>query len=154
MCVPFRPYVYLTQTDLWFSPILRLVDTIKASTETGMEQALLKELSCPISFQLMTDPVSAEDGHTYEQAAIQEWIDKCRAGKLLITNGQIWRDAKVLNMWEADKGTIAALIDECGADKRELTSPLTGAPMGTGLRPNLLARSLVRNVVRSNIHGT
>jgi hypothetical protein len=46
--------------------------TIKASTEAGVEQALLEELSCPISFQLMTDPVVAEDGHTYEQAAIQE----------------------------------------------------------------------------------
>jgi hypothetical protein len=30
----------------------------------GVEQALLEELSCPISFQLMIDPVVAENGHT------------------------------------------------------------------------------------------
>jgi hypothetical protein len=57
------------------------VHTLKATVEAGVEQALLEGLSCPISFQLMTDPVVAEDGHTYEQAAIQEWIDKCRAGE-------------------------------------------------------------------------
>jgi hypothetical protein len=42
----------------------------------------------------------------------------------------------------------------CGADKRPVTSPLTGAPMGTGLRPNLHARSMVRNLAATKIHGT
>jgi SUMO ligase MMS21 Smc5/6 complex component len=41
----------------------------------------LDELSCPISFQLMTDPVVATDGHTYQRDAIEAWIKKCITGK-------------------------------------------------------------------------
>lgn len=40
-------------------------------------QAILEtreELECPITHQLMGDPVVAEDGHTYERAAIEHWI--------------------------------------------------------------------------------
>jgi hypothetical protein len=50
-----------------------------ASTQ-GLEKALLEGLSCPISFQLMTDAVVAEDGHTYRQEAIEAWIAKCTSG--------------------------------------------------------------------------
>jgi hypothetical protein len=58
-----------------------------ASTEEQEEEAVLTavmqadELSCPISFQLMTDPVVAEDGHTYQRQAIEEWIKKCITGE-------------------------------------------------------------------------
>jgi pyridoxal/pyridoxine/pyridoxamine kinase len=38
------------------------------------------ELSCPISMLLMTDPVVADDGHTYQREAIEEWIKKCTEG--------------------------------------------------------------------------
>jgi hypothetical protein len=31
---------------------------------------------CPISFELMEDPVMCSDGHTYERAAIQDWLRK------------------------------------------------------------------------------
>jgi hypothetical protein len=41
----------------------------------------LEELSCPISMQLMTDPVVADDGHTYQRETIEEWIEKCTAGE-------------------------------------------------------------------------
>jgi hypothetical protein len=50
------------------------------SEEVGLEKALLEGLSCPICFQLMTDPVVADDGQTYQRRAIEEWIDKCTAG--------------------------------------------------------------------------
>jgi hypothetical protein len=39
-----------------------------------------EELSCPICFKLMTDPVVAEDGQTYQRQAIEEWINKCTTG--------------------------------------------------------------------------
>jgi hypothetical protein len=42
---------------------------------------LVEGLSCPISFQLMTHAVMADDGHTYQQHVIQQWIDKCTAGQ-------------------------------------------------------------------------
>eukprot|EP00005_Dracoamoeba_jomungandri_P002437 CAMPEP_0174253550 /NCGR_PEP_ID=MMETSP0439-20130205/2918_1 /TAXON_ID=0 /ORGANISM="Stereomyxa ramosa, Strain Chinc5" /LENGTH=248 /DNA_ID=CAMNT_0015334633 /DNA_START=75 /DNA_END=821 /DNA_ORIENTATION=- len=31
-------------------------------------------LVCPISLELMTDPVLAEDGHTYDRASIEQWF--------------------------------------------------------------------------------
>lgn len=39
---------------------------------------------CPISGSLMREPVLAQDGQTYEKAAIQEWIE--RYGKSPFTN--------------------------------------------------------------------
>jgi len=35
-----------------------------------------EEFCCPITQDLMEDPVIAEDGNTYERTAIVEWIDK------------------------------------------------------------------------------
>ena len=31
---------------------------------------------CPITCDIMKDPVSAKDGHTYERSAIQRWFDQ------------------------------------------------------------------------------
>lgn len=31
-------------------------------------------LFCPITFEIMKDPVLASDGHTYEREAIERWI--------------------------------------------------------------------------------
>ncbi|KAK9830341.1 hypothetical protein WJX72_011142 [[Myrmecia] bisecta] len=31
-------------------------------------------MECPITQDIMSDPVIAEDGHTYERAAIEEWF--------------------------------------------------------------------------------
>ena len=31
---------------------------------------------CPITCDIMHDPVSAKDGHTYERSAIQRWFDE------------------------------------------------------------------------------
>jgi len=33
------------------------------------------QMLCPISCELMRDPVIAADGHTYERAAITRWIE-------------------------------------------------------------------------------
>ena len=32
---------------------------------------------CPISQELMTDPVVASDGHSYERSCIEDWIHSC-----------------------------------------------------------------------------
>ena len=41
-------------------------------------------LKCPITHEIMEDPVVAYDGHTYERSAIEEWyrleIDRCNSG--------------------------------------------------------------------------
>ena len=36
------------------------------------------ELLCPITLCVMTDPVLAMDGHTYERAAIEDWLRRSR----------------------------------------------------------------------------
>jgi len=46
----------------------------------GMELALAglqvpAELQCPISLDLMLDPVVASDGHTYDRSNIEQWLE-------------------------------------------------------------------------------
>jgi hypothetical protein len=55
------------------------MQAVECSAEAGLEQ-MLEGLSCPITHHLMTEPVVADDGHTYQQHAIEEWINKCIAG--------------------------------------------------------------------------
>jgi hypothetical protein len=57
------------------------VSTEDLEEEAGQMMVDLEELSCPISMQLMTDAVMADDGHTYQRDAIETWIKKCTAGK-------------------------------------------------------------------------
>lgn len=38
---------------------------------------------CPISYELMEEPVMCADGHTYEQANIQQWFNERRGGHVL-----------------------------------------------------------------------
>lgn len=33
-----------------------------------------QSLCCPITFEIMKDPVIAVDGHTYERKAIEKWV--------------------------------------------------------------------------------
>jgi hypothetical protein len=55
--------------------------TAKDEEEEASPRMLMpEELSCPITFKLMTDPVVAEDGQTYQRQAIEQWINKCIAG--------------------------------------------------------------------------
>ena len=47
-----------------------------ASTSPDEQVAIPEPLLCPITLKLMFDPVLASDGHTYERAALQAWLDK------------------------------------------------------------------------------
>jgi len=44
-------------------------------TVSKVTDALTKHLKCPITHELMVDPVTAKDGHTYERTAIERWLD-------------------------------------------------------------------------------
>jgi AAA+ superfamily predicted ATPase len=48
--------------------------------DAASKMVMAEELSCPICFKLMTDPVVAEDGQTYQRHAIEQWINKCITG--------------------------------------------------------------------------
>ena len=45
-----------------------------AGPSKGREAAVPDEYICPITAEIMTDPVSTSDGFTYERAAITEWL--------------------------------------------------------------------------------
>ena len=55
---------------------------------------MLKTYECPISFEILRDPVTAEDGHTYERKEIEDWLKhnkvspmtRAPIGTKLITN--------------------------------------------------------------------
>jgi hypothetical protein len=36
-------------------------------------------LICPISFRLLTDPVLAQDTHTYDRRSLEQWMERCKA---------------------------------------------------------------------------
>ena len=40
------------------------------------------EFACPISYELMQDPVIASDGHTYERSAIAAWFERRRTSPI------------------------------------------------------------------------
>jgi hypothetical protein len=46
----------------------------------------LADYLCPISFELMRDPVLADDGHSYERACIQAWFRSFQDSKIQITS--------------------------------------------------------------------
>jgi hypothetical protein len=60
-----------------------IASTEDQEEEDGLVEVIVTrdELSCPISLKLMTDPVVADDGHTYQRDAIEAWILKCITGK-------------------------------------------------------------------------
>lgn len=51
-----------------------MVGAPKSSNATADFEALLEEYTCPISRELMNDPVVAADGETYEREHITKWL--------------------------------------------------------------------------------
>lgn len=43
-----------------------------------LKKAVIEAITCPITRQLVVDPVVAEDGNTYESAAIKQWLATSR----------------------------------------------------------------------------
>ncbi|KAL0246448.1 hypothetical protein GEMRC1_007660 [Eukaryota sp. GEM-RC1] len=55
-------------------PAMYNVPPTPKDAKPGFSVAPPDDLICPISYNIMTDPVTAADGHTYERRAIQEWL--------------------------------------------------------------------------------
>ena len=49
---------------------------------TKQKQEILKDLICPITGQLMKNPVITENGQTYEKEAIEEWFTRKKTDPL------------------------------------------------------------------------
>ncbi|KAI3489983.1 hypothetical protein L1887_45898 [Cichorium endivia] len=90
-----------------------------------------KEFSCPISLQLMQDPVIISSGQTYERTSIEKWMqagnDVCPktrqilANKTLIPNFAL---RSLIAQWEA-KGDAVAGDDICTHRAKEAGSDTT-----------------------------
>ena len=76
-----------------------------------MTSLILTSLQCPITHDIMVDPVKAPDGHTYERAAIEQAIRV--NGRSPITRQPISIDQLVTDY------TIKNLIDELSSSKTE-----------------------------------
>jgi len=64
-------------------------------------QSRHSSLMCPITQEIMSDPVIAEDGHSYERLALQRWFDEQqRQGKPCtspVTNTELQRSCMITN---------------------------------------------------------
>lgn len=92
-----------------------LLDVVKETIrKISDQQNLLKvkkimedenRFCCPLSMGIYTEPVVAQDGHTYDKKAIETWIEsqvkanekhRARRGKWLSPNTKVLLDSKVL----------------------------------------------------------
>ncbi|XP_059063517.1 U-box domain-containing protein 1-like [Cryptomeria japonica] len=69
--VPCSPSFRAAAVSGWGSATSRLVGKDKDDSYWNVPE----ELKCPISLDLMRDPVIVESGHTYDCASISEWLD-------------------------------------------------------------------------------
>lgn len=54
---------------------MRNTETVVVGTETVVVEEPPKEFICPITREIMRDPVVTSDGHTYERVAIAKWFN-------------------------------------------------------------------------------
>ena len=56
----------------------RQVDQMAAAEHDGSYNLIPQEMVCPITGEIMEDPVITVDGHSYEREAIEEWFSRGR----------------------------------------------------------------------------
>jgi len=90
---------------------------------------LIDHLKCPITLELMVDPVTAEDGYTYERTAIETWLKRhpsspLNPGKTIhVTNLVASRVIKQCIETVIESGVVdRKLYDDWKEKKREIYS--------------------------------
>jgi hypothetical protein len=124
-----------------------------AGPPVALPDDLQQQLCCPITYQLMRDPVTATDGHTYERAAIEG--AQCRVGRRMCS---VSGAAGVGSMPCAEFLPLplpsAAWIAQGLAARRQPLSPFTNRPIdAAGLRPNHLVRGLIASLAERGLLG-
>uniref|UniRef100_A0A6B2KZ06 RING-type E3 ubiquitin transferase n=1 Tax=Arcella intermedia TaxID=1963864 RepID=A0A6B2KZ06_9EUKA len=84
-------------------------EVVEESTEKVSED-IPDEFICPITQEVMKDPVIAEDGHTYERANLMRWLQNNDTSPM--TRGKINKDIIIPN--RALKGQIEAFLEKRG----------------------------------------
>ena len=100
--------------------------TTRDGEEESASSIIPDEYLCPITHQLMRDPVIASDGYSYERTAIEQWLDSFSTSAATITAST----------------TTAA---------RGPTSPMTNQPLllPVTLTPNRSLKLLIRRFTDS-----
>lgn len=80
------------------------------------------ELCCPISCDLMADPVIAEDGNTYDRASIQSWFGRGNA------TSPITREAMSVNVLIPNRAIMSLIREYCSKKGLEPPGSQTTAP--------------------------
>ena len=57
-------------------PVAEITQVVAPAPNEVAPQRLPPEIVCPITDEIMRDPVIAADGHTYERRAITEWFTR------------------------------------------------------------------------------
>lgn len=81
---------------------------------------------CPISYEIMIDPVVATDGHTYERRAIQRWFEQQQEQGVQLTSpktGQILDSARLI----PNHAVRAQIRDLCGDPQPRAAGPAARA---------------------------
>ena len=52
----------------------RLARSSNSQPTTAANDTIIESITCPITGDIMRDPVQGTDGHTYERSAIEEWL--------------------------------------------------------------------------------
>ena len=89
------PVFVREEIDMETLPLLEPDDFLQIGVSRGDAATIMAALSggspatdppddlvCPISFEIMNDPVLAEDGNTYERACIEAWFAKSKTSPL------------------------------------------------------------------------
>ena len=67
-CAMPRVVVYQLENSV------RVVRSVQDSRLLARRESLARDLTCPITGEILIDPVVAADGHTYERQAIERWL--------------------------------------------------------------------------------
>jgi hypothetical protein len=93
------------------------------------------EYLCPITLEIMMDPVMAEDGHTYERSAIEDWFNRGNAtspktqatmGSRLLPNHTL--KALLVSFKCSPRSSPSG--DDAGIDNTGVGSPSSGSSRG------------------------
>ena len=77
-------------------------------------QTIVESLTCPITSQIMTDPVTGNDGHTYERSAIVRWLSQNPISpqtRAPMTSADLTRNVAIGYLLEQYKAGVFGPID-------------------------------------------
>jgi serine/threonine protein kinase len=102
----------VTKVRPTFSELLEYLRSLSAIYECvtvlpdGEEQIVPPAFRCPITGDVMVDPVLCADGHTYERAAILQWLQRCNRSP--VSNAELLNRVLVPNV--GLKNTIRGML--------------------------------------------